>query len=224
MVYTKSFGHFKLESEAIVIINKEFEDVNNWLDMLLKINNLKYTYFDNYDPLINGCQNLMYELMQLVIVLIRAEESRIARTISNPNIEHINSYFFMMDFVNSRSFYPDKLNLLIDNINRLNELINIDSNIGLLCKMRVCKQDEIQGIFVGDLEKFKKILEQELICNVRCAFGKFNICDKEKGILNIEDSIYDSPFDLLGKVTWSTRETLNNNPTLIKVKKPVPSI
>ncbi len=218
-VYINSFGYFKSEEQASVIIKKEFNDVCSYLDVLLKINEIEYNNFDNYDPLINGCQTLMYELAQLAIALMKAEESRIVRTINNPNIEGLEGYFIIMDFINSRALSPDQLEELIDNINRINITFDRLENIGLLCKMRIIRQDEVQGIFIGNMDRFITILETELIHDVRLAYSKFDINDCQQGIININKAVFDNPFVLVGRAPCSARDMMDRGPILVRSRK-----
>lgn len=212
--YIKAFGYYKNEDIANKILKKEFDDVSNYLDMLLKVNELKYSCFDNYDPLINICQNLIYELSQLVINLFKTEESKIA--IKNQNIRFIEGYFLLMDFINSSTLFYNKWEILIDNIKKINGILMKQSDIGLLCKMNLYKQDEVQGIFIGDVSKFIEVLKSELISDVKMAFSKFNIFDKQQGLMDIADSVYDNAYMLNGVPTWEARKMLNDSPLLVK--------
>ncbi len=212
--YIAAFGYYKDEDIANKIIKKEFDDVSNYLDFLLKINELKYSHFDNYDPLINICQNLIYELSQLVINLFKAEESKIA--IKNQNISSVEGYFLLMDFINSSTLFYNNWEILVDNIKKINGILMRQSDIGLLCKMNLYKQDEAQGIFIGDVSKFIEVLKNELISDVKMAFSKFNIFDKQQGLMDIVDSVYDNSYMLSGIPAWKARKMLNDSPLLIK--------
>ncbi len=214
--YIKFFGYFKDKESADKIIKKEFDDVSKYMNVLLKINELKYDEYNNYDPLINGCQTLLYELIQLVIALIKAEESNIINKINNSKPNNIKSYFLIMDFVNSRTIHFHKWNDLIDNIKRINNKLNEIENIGMLCKMNVYKQDEVQGVFIGDIERFLQVLENEIISDIKVAYSEFNIFDKDNGIINIADSVYNNPFALNGNPCYDSRNKLTNFPILIK--------
>lgn len=217
--YINSFGYYIDEKSANIIIKKEFDDVSNYLYTLLKINELiKYNPVNNYDPLINGCQNLLYELSQLVIALIDAEESKIVNTIKNPKMISTEGYFLIMDFVNSSNLFYKKWHLLADNIKSINKIFE-NKNSGLLCKMDVHKQDEVHGVYIGDINKLIEIIENEIIADIRIAYGKFDIFDQNNGLINIVDSVYDNPFVFGGIPTWKARERLIKEPILIRSNK-----
>jgi hypothetical protein len=214
--YLKTFGYFKTEQKADIIIKKEFDDVSNYIDLLLKINELKYNNFDNYDPLINGCQNLLYELSQLAIVLMEADESRIANVLVNNKFKVIECYFIIMDFVNSRSYSSDEFDRLIDNIKRVNVIIKEQKDIGLLCNMNVYKQDEVHGIFIGDIEKFKVMLEKHIIHDIKFSYSKIDLLNPQKCIYNMADTVYNNPFMFAGPSTWEARNNMERGPLIIK--------
>lgn len=218
--YLNYFNYFKNEKVADVLIRKEFDDVINYLKVLLMINEIKFNKIDNFDPLINGCQNLMYELIQLVIILIEAEESKINRTFENSNIDDLKGYFIIMDFVNSRKMSNEnKINSLIENIKKINILIEKEKNIGMLCKMNLYKQDEVHGIFIGNIDNLIEVIRNKIISDIKIAISEFNIFDNVNGIKNIVDSVYDNPFVFYGKPTWEAREIMNDNPLLIRVNQ-----
>ncbi len=214
--YIKAFGYFESKEKADTIIKKEYDDVIHYLDILLKINELKYNDYDNYDPLINVCQNLMYELSQLAIVLMKAQESRIVETINNSNINNLSAYFLIMDFVNSRELYPDKLYILAENIREINRLICNSGDIGMLCKMGLYKQDEVQGIFVGDYEKFIDVMKRNLVRDAKIGACRFGLNDNQTDIINLVDCVYEDPFVFAGPTTWRAREIIEKNPTIVK--------
>lgn len=217
--YIKSFGYYDDEEKANIIIRKEFDDVSHYLNILLQITEfIRYHSLNNYDPLINGCQNLLYELSQLVIALIKAEESKIVSTIRNQNISSIDGYFLIMDFVNSSNLFYKKWDLLTENIKKINVIVTKQKDVGLLCKMNLYKQDEVQGVFIGDLSKFIEILKEELISDVKIAFSKFNIFDQQNGLIDIVDTVYEDPFRFAGKPTWVARKSLTEAPLLIRSK------
>lgn len=217
--YIEAFGYFESREKANIIIKKEFDDVIRYVDVLLKINEIKFEPFDNYDPLINVCQNLMYELSQLVIVLNKAEESKIVDTLNNPRIKNIKAYFILMDFVNSRELYPDNVNILSENIKAINRIIESSPDVGLLCNMDLHKQDEIQGIFIGDVSKFIDILSNNLVKDVKYALSEFVISDDQKDIADLSDSIYNDPFIFTGPTTWKARTMIETSPGIIKALK-----
>ncbi len=215
-VYINTFGYFKDKEEAYYIIKKEFNDVTS---LLININDIKYNNFDNFDPLINKCQNLIYELIQLIVGLIKADESNIANTLDNFDIYNMDAYFLLMDFVNSKKLYfEDRCEILYENIKKLNKIIESESEVGLICKMNLLKQDEVQGVFVGDIEKLLNIIENEIVNDIRVAYGKFKISDKLCGIKNIFDSVYDKPYELFGPATWNARDMIEKHPILIRSK------
>ncbi len=215
--YLNAFNYFKNEDVADRLIRKEFNDVSTYLNILIMLNEINYKETDNYDPLINGCQNLIYELIQLVIILIEAEESKINRTVNNINIENLNAYFLIMDFVDSRRLSNDnKINILIENIKKINRIIEKEKNIGMLCKMDIYKQDEVHGIFIGSIDKLLNIIKSEIINDIKVAYSEFKIFDNINGIKNIEDSVFDNPFVFYGRPTWETRDIMNNDYSLIR--------
>lgn len=216
-VYIKKFGYFKDIAEAYTIIKKEFNDVSNYLKILLDINDIKFNNYDNFDPLISGCQSLIYELIQLIISLMKADESRIINALKCKDIYRTEAYFIIMDFINSKKlYYENKCELLYENIMKINKIIENESDMGLLCKMNLLKQDEVQGLFLGNIEKLQDILKKEIISDIKVAYSNFYIHDKNNGIKNINDSVYNRTYDLYGPAAWNARNIIEEKPVLIR--------
>lgn len=211
--YIDSFGYFKSKEHADILIKKEFNDVSIYIDMIRKLGRLKYETIDNYDVLINLIQNLMYELSQLTIIFMEATESNIVAKINDRDFK---CYFILMDFVDSCSFYPDKISELVDSIERLNCVIKEIKDMGLLCNLGTYKQDEVHGIFVGDIEKFKEIVAKSLGYDIKLAYGEINIAEDDCGLTNINETVYNLPFIFSGPATWEARKKYTDNPILIR--------
>ena len=214
--YIDAFGYFDTKEKADNIIKKEFNDVSIYIDLLRKINSIQYEYIDNYDILINIFQNIIYELIQLVIACMKAEESKIEKGI---DVNYNEWYFIIMDFVNSKSLYPDKIESLQESILNLNSIINMEKDIKLLCNMNTYMQDEAEGIVAGSIDKFINIVNKFIEYDIKLGYGKIDMNNSKQSIFRIEDSVYNIPFILTGPSTWEAREMLTKNPILIKESK-----
>lgn len=215
-VYLGSFGYFKSREAADSIIKKEFHDIEIYIDMLRKFNKLKYEEFDNYDVLISLCQNIMYELCQLYIVIMEASESNIYNSIIEAKKNNEDCYFIIMDFVNSKSLYPDKLYELVEFVQRINYIIAQEKDINLLCNMDMYKQDEIHSILIGDIEKFISIIEKYSPYDLKLGYGKINLNSEDSGLVKIEETVFNIPFIFSGPSTWEARDNITNSPKIIR--------
>jgi hypothetical protein len=147
---------------------------------------------------------------------MEADESRIANVLVNNKFKVIECYFIIMDFVNSRSYSSDEFDRLIDNIKRVNVIIKEQKDIGLLCNMNVYKQDEVHGIFIGDIEKFKVMLEKHIIHDIKFSYSKIDLLNPQKCIYNMADTVYNNPFMFAGPSTWEARNNMERGPLIIK--------
>lgn len=216
--YIEAFGYFKSKESADAVIKKEFDDISLYIDILQKFNKLKYEDFDNFDILINFCQNLMYELAQLLAALAKAEESNIYSELKEAKKLNLQCYFILMDFVNSCSFYPDRIDELFDSVERLNYVIRERKNMGLLCNLKTYKQDEVSGLYIGKIEDFIELVEYNLGYDIKLAYARVNLEAEEKGLIDINETVYNIPFILAGPSAWEARKKYVSEPILIKSK------
>lgn len=216
--YIESFGYFVSKDSADAVIKKEFDDISLYLGFLLEFNKLKYEDIDNFDILINLCQNLMYEISQLFAAFAKADESNINYIIEEDTKFDLPCYFILMDFVNSCSFYPNRLWELVDSIEKLNYIIKRRKDMGLLCNLKTYKQDEVSGLYIGEINDFINVVESNLPYDIKLAYAPVNLEREEKGLIDINESVYNIPFILSGPSAWEARKRYTNDPILIKSK------
>lgn len=206
--YTDAFGGFKDREEANKIIRKEYNDSSKYMELFFRMKETIYENFDNYDVLISGLQNISYELIQLNTVLRRAIQMKQKSTgrdrRESDNLGNV--YFVIMDGVQSTS--ANMIEKLSADTEKLNIEIAGNHKVKLLCKFKMYKQDEIQGFIVGDIEEFLRIVDRVYESKLKIAYSAKPFSEIKNHIKNIQDTVYDVPFDIYGDICKEARRKM----------------
>lgn len=213
--YTDAFGGFKGREEANKIIRKEYDDSSRYMELFFRMKETIYENFDNYDVLISGLQNISYELIQLNAVLHRAIQMKQKSTgrdgRKQDNLENV--YFVIMDGVQSSS--TNVIEKLLTDTERLNIEITGNHKVKLLCKFKMYKQDEIQGFIVGDIEEFLRIVDRVYESKLKIAYSAKPFSEIKNHIENIQDTVYDVPFDIYGDICKEARRKMEQRSYIV---------
>lgn len=202
--YTQKFGEFNSKQMSELIVQKEFNETSEYLKFLQNIALIKFNKTNNLTPLIEAVESMAYEAVQLGAVIARAERFWQKNLLSNKTFK---PFYVMFDGIKStqkleknEQYYA----LLKLDTARLNQAIRQSDKLDLVCPFMAYKQDEIHGVFNGNMSDFvavaKQVLkEQEL----RMVFSN-------KGISNLQFAPYGVPFDLYGPSCQDCRQKLSN--------------
>lgn len=209
--YTESFGYFNSTEEANEIIKREYGNYLKFAKLFLNTKETIYEFYDNYDPLINGLENLSYELIQLISVLERAYESK--NLIEKKKNLDSEVYFILMDGVNS-TIDKNTEQLISDTMN-LNKEIAESKDVNLLCKFGTYKQDEIQGFIIGDIDQFLKLVDRVYSSQLKVTYAQRPYARIREYIENIEETVFNIPFYIYGSICKEARNHMNSKKYII---------
>lgn len=212
--YTASFGEFNSFEMANRILNKEFEETKEYLKYLEAIANIKIRKIDNLAFSIEAVDSLAYEAIQLSCALTRVQRFLIKQSLEKRPYKPI---YVMMDEVNSSEKVNERGEFYIDDLKQKTELLNLkikqSKKLDLICNFLTYKQDEIHGVFNGEVEDFLEIAKEVYKDHdLRMVYS-----DKE--ILNISEAPYGIPFELYGPSCNDCREKMEDPTKQIIISK-----
>ncbi|HAN09794.1 MAG TPA: hypothetical protein DCP90_04185 [Clostridiales bacterium] len=202
IVYVEAFGVLESKEHANILINNEYEHATRYLNELEYLKELLYEYVDNYEPMISTMQSIIYELVQLAVVLDQSLEFYVQNNIRFNINKNANFYFVIMDGKDSTLI---KNYEAIENLtNLLNRNIKNNNKLSEICRFRYYKQDEVHGIIYGEQGAFLDEVKNTYTENgvdmwVGIGTGKMD---------NIEKSVFGNPFGMIGEPARVARKEM----------------
>lgn len=224
---TKAFDEFGDDKTVEAIINREFNHTLTYLQTLNQIRKVRYSDMDNLMPIISAINAVVYEAMQLCVVMNRAQ--RFYK--SNPREQtDFKPYYIMMDGVDSKGRIGEQGKHYIDTIIKGTDMLNAAlkskkvKGIDLVCDFVTYKQDEIHGVINGDINAFIALAKEVYNgSELKLVFSQGEQDSKRfpktKPLENIQESVKGIPFDLYGNACYICREKMSSPADQIILKK-----